>query len=327
MHVPTNPSVLRRATLSLALAGGWLGCSRDGRRTESAGGDVAPDTGARMVARLEGLHSPESVKYDPDQDVYFISNMYGYGSVKDGLGSIVRANAADMSHAVDFVLGGRDGATLNAPKGITLHGDTLWVADIDVLRAFDRRTGASLGTIDFSPHGAVLLNDVTVGGDGSLYVTDSGILMTDKGVLHPGGDKIFVVGPNRSISVLKQGESLGRPNGIAWDSTGRRAIVVSFDPFEAKVYALSPADTAPKMLATGPGKFDGIELVPGGGMLVTCWVDSSVHLFDGQRDVKVVRDVWQPADLGLDTRRNRVAVPAVIRDRVEVWQLPAADVK
>jgi hypothetical protein len=34
--------------------------------------------------------------------------------------------------------------TLDAPKGITLHGDTLRVTDIDVLRAFDRHTDAPL---------------------------------------------------------------------------------------------------------------------------------------------------------------------------------------
>jgi sugar lactone lactonase YvrE len=217
--------------------------------------------------------------------------------------------------------------TLDAPKGITLHGDTLWVTDIDVLRAFDRRSGAPLGAIDFRPNGAVLLNDVTVGADGALYVTDTGILMTDKGVLHPGGDKIFVVGPNRAISVMAEGDALGRPNGIAWDSAGRRAIVVSFDTFDSRVYAIRQGDTARTMLAKGMGRFDGIELLPGGRMLVTAWSDSSVHLFDGQRDVKIVRDLWQPADLGFDTRRNRIAVPVGVRDRVELWSLPVAGTK
>jgi len=75
------------------------------------------------------------------------------------------------------------------------------------------------------------------------------------------------------------------------------------------------------------GKFDGIELLPGGRMLVTSWADSSVHLFSGQSDVKLVRDLWQPADLGLDTRRNRVAVPVGVRERVELWSLPSVEAK
>jgi hypothetical protein len=29
-----------------------------------------------------------------------------------------------------------------------------------------------------------------------------------------------------------------------------------------------------------------------------------------------------PADIGIDTRRNRVAVPYIDLDRVDIWQLP-----
>ena len=318
MPVPTNASVVRAAALALAITSLGVACSRGRERDRSAASSVnAGESSVRMVGRLEGLHSPESVKYDPEQDVYFISNMYGYGSAKDGNGYIVRAKAADMSSPVVFVQGGRNGVTLDAPKGITLHGDTLWVTDIDVLRAFDRHTGAPLGTIDFRPNGAVLLNDVTVGADGSLYVTDTGILMTDKGVLHPGGDKIFVVGPNRAISVMASGNALGRPNGIAWDSAGRRVIVVSFDPFDSRVYAFRAGDATRTMLAKGLGKFDGIELLPGGRMLVTSWADSSVHLFSGQSDVKLVRDLWQPADLGLTSGWSMTGASQVHAARID----------
>jgi hypothetical protein len=40
-----------------------------------------------------------------------------------------------------FVEGGREGATLNAPKGLAIVGRELFVADIDVVRSFDRITG------------------------------------------------------------------------------------------------------------------------------------------------------------------------------------------
>ena len=62
--------------------------------------------------------------------------------------------------------------TLNAPKGMALRGDTLFVADIDILRMFNRRTGAPLGGVDVAERGATFLNDVAVGPDGSLYITD-----------------------------------------------------------------------------------------------------------------------------------------------------------
>lgn len=283
---------------------------------------------ARKLHVIQGFGFPESVRYDPAQDVYFVSNMAGPGSLKDGNGYIVRISAGDLRRPEVFIEGGRNGAVLDAPKGMALHGDTLWVADIDVLRGFHRRTGAPLATIDLRPHGAVLANDVAVGPDGSLHVTDTGIAMTDKGVMYRGGDKVFVIGPGRRVSLLAEGKDLGRPNGITWDPDGRRWIIVSFDPFRSEVYAVRPGQNVPRgqegrtVLARGLGKFDGVERLPDGRLLVTCWTDSSLHLIDGARDERIIRDLWQPADLGVDTRRNRVAIPLVLQGRVEIWELP-----
>lgn len=49
---------------------------------------------ARQIAWLGDLHQPEGVKYDADQDVFFISNMNSFGSAKDGNGYIVEVKAA-----------------------------------------------------------------------------------------------------------------------------------------------------------------------------------------------------------------------------------------
>ena len=276
---------------------------------------------ARRVAVLDGFYGPESAKYDAEQDVWFVSNMLGFGSVKDGEAFIVRIAAGDLRKEQPFIEGGRNGVTLDAPKGMAIHGDTLWVTDIDKLRGFDRRSGAPLATIDLAPHAAVLLNDVAVGPDGSLYITDSGIIMSAKGVLHPGGDKILVIGPGRSVSLLAKGEQLGRPNGISWDSKANRWIVVSFDPFRSEVYSFTPGDSTRTVIAEGKGKFDGVEALADGRLLVTSWNDSSLHVFENGRDERVVRNLSWPADIGVDTRRNRVAIPQVMINRVEFWEI------
>ena len=278
---------------------------------------------AHKVFTIEGLYGPESAKYDAEQDAWFISNMVGEGSAKDGQGYILKVSASDRHDAEVLVNGGERGATLNAPKGMAIHGDTLWVADIDVLRAFSRLDGTPLDSIGLAMHGAVLLNDVLVLPDGSLRVTDTGIMMTDKGVLHPGGDKIFAIGPNRAITVVAEGDSLRRPNGLAWDGKTKRWVVVAFDPFNSEVYSLSGMDSTRRIIAHGKGKFDGVEPTADGGLLVTSWSDSSVHLFDEGTDRQVIRNLYFPADLGADTRRNQLAIPLPMHGRVEIWQLPA----
>src|SRR5687768_16503910 len=230
---------------------------------------------ARFSQAIGGFQGPESVRYDEQADAFFVSNIAGYGSVKDGNGYINRVSAADPASAVVFVQGGANGAVLHAPKGMALSGDTLWVTDIDVLRGFDRRTGAPLASIDFTPHGAVMLNDIAVAPDGTLRITDTGILMLPEGVKHTGPDRIFKVGPGRAISVVASGDELRQPNGITWDAAGKRWIIVSFDSFVGEVATIAEGDSARRVIRRGKGRLDGVEVLPDGAIIFTSWIDSS----------------------------------------------------
>ncbi|HJQ52430.1 MAG TPA: hypothetical protein VJ825_01190 [Gemmatimonadaceae bacterium] len=281
------------------------------------------ETHIHRVGVVQGFYGPESVRYSPGQDVYFVSVMNGPGSNKDNNGYIVEVNAGNLGQSQLFVVGGRQGVHLDAPKGLAIHGDTLWTTDIDVVRGFDRFTGRPLGEIDLKPYGAVLLNDIAVGPDGMIYVTDTGILMSQVGVIYVGGDKVFAIGPNRSINIVAHGNVLGRPNGVTYDSSSKRWLVASFDTFHSEVYALHPSDSTRIILAQGKGRFDGLEAIGGGRFLVSCWQDSSVHLFSGGKDRQIVRHLASPADIGIDTKRWRLAVPAG-NNRVEFWDLAGA---
>jgi sugar lactone lactonase YvrE len=280
---------------------------------------------ARFLRNVIGFQGPESATYDPDQDMFFVSNMTGYGSAQDGNGYITRMSAANPDSAQVFIQGGKNGVTLDAPKGMAIQGDTLWVADISVLRGFDRHSGAPVGTIDLAPLGVVQANDVALGPDGTLRVTDTGIIMSDKGVIYLGRDKIFVVGPGRAVRVATSGPELRRPNGITWDSAGKRWIVVSFDPFVGEVAAL-PADMSSRtVIRRGAGQLDGVAVLPGGTILFSSWADSSIHALSGGRDVPIVREVPVPADIGIDTRRLHLAIPLSMLGRVQLWDVSGID--
>ena len=280
------------------------------------------DPRSTRVGAIIDLSQPESVKYDADQDVYFVTNMNGFGSVKDNNGYISRVRASNINDIQTFVQGGTHGVTLHAPKGTAIHGDTLWVCDIDALRGFDRHGGAPLATIDFAPYGAVLLNDVAVGPDGSLYITDTGIQMTDKGVIFSGGDKLFVVGPNHAVRIAASGAQLAKPNGITWDAAGTRWLYVSFDPFHSKLFSFHEGDTARAALDSGNGRWDGVEALADGRILFSSWTDSTVHLIASGHDERLVRNVPAPADIGVDTKRGLVLVPLGVLSRVELWTIP-----
>ena len=279
-----------------------------------------PPEAARVAAGVN-FRGPESVRYDPDQDVYFISNINGGMSARDGNGYIMRVSAGNTADATIFVQSGRGGITLDAPKGLALHGDTLWVTDIDQVRGFDRRTGAAVATVDLRPEHAGFLNDIAVGPDGALYLTDTGIRVEPRGRIPIGGDRIFRIGAGTAVTVVAAGDSLHWPNGLGWDSRHSRWIVAPFADLVSYVLTLDGAGLRRIGVAGSRGQFDGVEVLPDGRLLVTSWGDSAVYLVTDSSSRRVISGLVSPADLGLDTRRNVLAVPMPNRDRVEYWAL------
>ena len=275
--------------------------------------------GATRVLTVAGFSTPESVLHDSAQDIYFVSNINGSPTAKDNNGFISRMRPDGAIENLKFIEGGRAGVTLSAPKGLALLGDTLWVADIDAVRAFNARTGAPIDSFKLDSAGAVFLNDLTIA-SGAIYITDTGIKFDDVGnVLHPGPDRVFRIGPDRKVTVAARGDSLSWPNGITVDPVGKRFIIVSYGPTKT-VLAWKPGDKAPKVIARGAGGFDGVVVV-GTRILVSSWTDSTVSAYESGQEVKVITGVPSPADIGYDAKRNRVLIPIFTGNRVEIWQL------
>jgi len=275
---------------------------------DSVGTATRPDS-ARPIATPGGFTEPEAVRYDPDQDVYFVSN-WGKGDTdaKDNNGFISRMTADGVVERLQFIAGGASGATLHSPRGMTIVGDTLWVVDADAVRAFNRRTGAPLATANFSAYRLGFLNDIAAGPD-ALYVTDTGT------------DHIYRIAGGK-VTVALQDSALGNPNGITWDSGGRRFIVVPYGGASVIKAWTAGSRTLSQVGASGGAKFDGVEMLSGDRVLVASQADSSLHLFAGGTGRPIIHTGGAPADIAVDTKRNRVAVPFVDRNLVEIWQLP-----
>jgi hypothetical protein len=262
------------------------------------------------LATVDGFTQPEAVRYDPQQDVYFVSNFgEGQAGVRDTNGFISRMRPDGTIESLRWIAGKSNGVILHAPLGMTIVGDTLWVVDAGAVRGFDRRTGAPLRTVDLTGMDVGFLNDVAAGPDGTLYVTDTG------------KDRIYRVRGDATIAI---GDSaLNRPNGITWDAANRRFIVVSYGGTHA-IRSWTPESASLVEVGTSAGaRFDGVEPLPGGRVLVASQADSSLHLFENGTGRPVAKISGPPADIAIDTRRNRVAVPIIRLNRVELWQLPA----
>ncbi len=322
------PAALLAAALLAACGGADDG--GDGAVTAdsaAAPAATAPDPSAAdaptLVGTITGFETPEAVVHDPEQDVYFVSSIGGNPSQKDGNGAIARVHADSLdapNH--DFIRGGRPGITLHAPKGMAIVGDTLWVADIDAVRAFNRRTGRQYGAVSLAPLGATFLNDVARGPGDTVYVSDTGIRFDANGTMsRPGPNRIYAI-VGRTPTVAVEGEILAGPNGIVWDSAGRRLLVAPFNG--PTLLAWSPGGSAPnpRRLAAGPGSFDGLVRLDDGRLLVTSWADSSVYAVRADTAMsRLITGVEAPAALGLDAGRNRVLVPLFNENRVVVYEL------
>jgi sugar lactone lactonase YvrE len=285
--------------------------------TQSKSGDASPDSLAgiqsdttRPIASPGGFSQPEAVRYDPDQDVYFVSNFgAGDAQAKDNNGFISRMSPDGKIEQPQFIAGGKGGVTLHAPRGMFITGDTLWVADADAVRGFNRRTGAPLATANFSAYKLGFLNDVAAGPDG-VYVTDTGT------------ETVYRIANGR-VTVGLQGKALGGPNGITWDAAKRRFIVVPYGG-DSVIRAWVPGSKTLSVVGKSTSNmFDGVEVLSDGRVLASSQGDSALHLFTGATGRPIIRVGGAPADIAVDTKRNRVAVPFVARSIVEIWNLPA----
>jgi acetyl esterase/lipase len=249
-----------------------------------------------------GFRTPESVLYDPKADLYLVANIHGDPSARDGNGFISRISPEGEVIALEWIAGQADGVTLNAPKGMALTGERLFVADIDVVRVFDRENGAPLDEI--AVQGARFLNDVAADEGGTVYVTDSAT-----GVLHR-------IRPDGS---LEQAGQVENPNGI--QVHGGTILVTGGSD---QIFRLDDDGASTPEYETPAGGLDGLVLLDDGRVLVSSWTGSAVYQIDADGQVsELFSDINAPADIGFDTKRNLVLIPHFEDDRVEARPLPS----
>jgi hypothetical protein len=261
------------------------------------------------LAVIGDLRTPESVLHDEQQDLYFISNVNGALLDADNNGFISRVQPQSMKVELKWIEGGRNGVTLDAPKGMAILGDTLYVADIKAVRKFDRRTGAPLGAVTLT--GATLINDLTTDGK-SVYVSDTGLLLGPGTTFYrTGTDAIWKITGDQPEK-LAATTDLHNPNGL--DIVDGTLRVITFGG--STIYELSGGRQ--KVLETLPrGQLDGIIHLDDGTPVVSSWLGEGVY----RHSEPILSGIDAPADIGYDRKRHHLLVPSSGTNQVTIHAL------
>lgn len=263
-----------------------------------------------------GLATPESVRYDDANDVYLVSNINGKPLDADNNGFIAKLAPEGKGATLKWIEAGKNKVTLNAPKGMAFLGDVLYVADLDTVRMFDRKTGAPAGEVKIP--GATFLNDVAVTADGRVLVSDTGMKASAKGFEPAGTDAVYAIDKTKKVTPIAKAAELGAPNGLL--PMGDKTWVVTFGSGE--LYSLDAKGKKGDAQKLPKGSLDGILALPSGDLLVSSWDANTVYRGKPGGDfTPVIENVKSPADIGYDPKRMRVLVPLFESNEVQAYEL------
>lgn len=272
--------------------------------------------------------APAAALYDAQRDVYWVSNSNGEGN--DDNGFISRLDPAGQVVTMNFIDGSRSDVTLHSPTGIALKGDHLLVADVTALREFDADSGKAVSKIEIP--GARRLQDVAVAPDGSVYVSDLGGELDVAGSAADTRDAIFRVSPQGALSTLSKRPELRGPSALFADGSGLWLVNIGGDLVHllAQDGSAAPArasatdgSSGGERYPLGLGSLRGLTRVPDGTFLVSGWRGDGIWRGSpGDVFESVIDGLEGPADLGYDTRRQRLLIPLFDGHALAVFDLP-----
>lgn len=240
---------------------------------------------------------PESVLYDESNKVLYVANIDGQPAEKDGKGSIGKVGLDGKIIAVDWVTG------LNAPKGMGLHKNILYVADLTEVVAIDTKEGRIIRRIPVE--GSQFLNDITIDKKGAVYVSDS----RKRNVHKIEGDK---------VTTHLDSNSLKGPNGLLVHK--KQLYVLD----QGKMYRVEK-DKKLTMLTEGmEGGTDGIENVKGKEFIVSSWGGVIYYVKEDGTKEKLLDTREQKinsADIGYDAKNRIVYVPTFWKNSVVAYEV------
>lgn len=253
---------------------------------------------------LEGFDEPESVLAHPSKPLLYVSNMNGNPIALNGKGYISLLSEEGKVIRHSWAVG------MDAPKGMAMDEQYLYVADMKRLHIVDLENGEIVRTI--TEDNSVMLNDITIDDNGVVYISD---LL---------GGSIY----RYTDDVLEQwlsGDMLAHPNGLFFD--GKQLIVATWgkglneDFTTQELGSLLAIDIASKKItpyknAQQLGNLDGVAKI-GDTLWVNDWMNGNVYTYKNNQSEIAFNAGQFAADIS--SKGNLLFVPMMFSQRVDVF--------
>lgn len=258
------------------------------------------------------LDAPQSFVADPAGEGYFIANANGEPGERDNNGFISKLDREGQLIKRQFIQGGKGTTILHSPNGMVIVGNTLYVADLDTVRGFDKTTGEPVVTVPFTRYDNPDLAGLTSDRNGLLYITDTA------------GNGIYRIDPAHkyAVSVFVQDEALGNPRGVALHPRTGHLIVVSWK--NGTILEVDAAGSITELVSNSffSSRFhnlDGIDFDSYGNMYVSDLTAGKVWRIRPNQKMEVIAEfLISPASLGVDRDKHLILVPYLYGNGAEI---------
>ena len=271
----------------------------------------SPEKGTAKLELLweaQGFNNPESVIYHESSNTLFVSNVNGSPIEKDGNGYISKILLDGTILKMQWVIG------LNAPKGLAIHDNTLYVSDIDTLVAIDIPSGTITNT--YKVDDAKFLNDVTASNQGEIFVSD--MLL----------NRIYRLS-NDQFNLWLESTELENPNGL--HAEGDHLILgawgVITDGFATEIpghlKSISLQDKSITSLGGDPiGNLDGVESDGNNGYYVTDWMAGKLFQINTNGEATLLLELEQGmADHEVLLEQKLILLPMMKNNKVLAYRI------
>lgn len=247
------------------------------------------------------LEVPECVLFETGERILYVSSVAGKPAEKNGRGFISKISLDGQIQTLKWA------ENLDAPKGMAVSGDFLYVSDINQLVQISLKTGQVVHR--YPAKGAVFLNDVASDAEGNIYVGDSSAENSVIYKLTDGG-----------LEVWLKDSRIRSPNGLL--SLGDRLLVGNGQ--DGQLNAVSFKDQTITLIAETGSGIDGIKPVASDTFLTSDWA-GKISLIRTPDCAAVLQDTTESgvnaADFEYIESLHLLVVPTFFDNRVSAYQL------